>query len=155
VKVVRSTVVDAPIGEVWEVLRDFNGHDRWHPAVSASRIEDRRASDEVGCVRDFALAAGGAIREQLLALSDRDYTFTYCILDAPLPLDGYVATVRLKPVTDGNRTFWHWQSEFRPPAERAAELTRMVAAEIYEAGFRAVKEVIASRIPSPRLRGEG
>jgi NADPH:quinone reductase-like Zn-dependent oxidoreductase len=145
VKVVRSTIVDAPIDEVWEVLRDFNGHDRWHPAVSASRIEDRRASDEVGCVRDFALAAGGAIREQLLALSDRDYTFTYCILDAPLPLDGYVATVRLKPVTDGNRTFWHWQSEFRPPAERAAELTRMVGEDIYQAGFRAVKESIARR----------
>jgi NADPH:quinone reductase-like Zn-dependent oxidoreductase len=145
VKVVRSTVVDAPIDEVWEVLRDFNGHDRWHPAVSASRIEDRRASDEVGCVRDFALAAGGAIREQLLALSDRDHTFTYCILDAPLPLDGYVATVRLKPVTDGDRTFWHWQSEFRPPADRAAELSRMVGEDIYEAAFRAIKEVLARR----------
>jgi len=145
VKVVRSTIIDAPIDEVWEILRDFNGHDRWHPAVSASRIEERRASDEVGCVRDFALAAGGAIREQLLSLSDRDYSFTYCILDAPVPLDGYVATARLKPVTDGDRTFWHWQSEFRPPPGRAAELTRMVGEDIYEAGFQAIKAAVARR----------
>jgi NADPH:quinone reductase-like Zn-dependent oxidoreductase len=143
VKVVRSTVVDVPIDEVWALLRDFNGHDRWHPAVAVSRIEERRGSDEIGCVRDFALKQGGAIREQLLSLSDRDYSFTYCILDAPLPLDGYVATVRLKPVTDGNRTFWHWQSEFKPPPEREAELARMVGEDIYEGGFAAIKAILA------------
>jgi NADPH:quinone reductase len=27
-----------------------------------------------------------------------------------VPLQRYVATVTLKPVTDGNRTFWHWES---------------------------------------------
>jgi NADPH:quinone reductase len=143
VKVVRSTIIDAPIDEVWQLLRDFNQHDSWHPAVAVSRIEERRSADEVGCVRDFALAAGGAIREQLLSLSDRDYSFTYCILDAPLPLDGYVATVRLKPVTDGNRTFWHWQSEFKPPPDREVELARMVGEDIYEAGFSAIRAIIA------------
>jgi NADPH:quinone reductase len=156
VKVVKSTVIDAPIDEVWAILRDFNGHDRWHPAVVASRIEERRASDEIGCVRDFALKQGGAIREQLLSMSDRDYSFAYCILDAPIPLDGYVATVRLKPVTDGDRTFWHWQSEFRPPPEREAELARLVGEDIYEAGFAAIKAIIArQRAASPAAPGGG
>lgn len=143
VKVVKSTVIDAPVDEVWAILRDFNGHDRWHPAVSVSRIEERRDSDEIGCVRDFALKQGGAIREQLLSLSDRNYSFTYCILDAPIPLVDYVATVRLKPVTDGNRTFWHWQSEFKPPPGREAELARMVGEDIYEGGFAAIRAIIA------------
>ena len=31
--VVKSTIIDAPTAIVWDVLRDFNGHDRWHPAV--------------------------------------------------------------------------------------------------------------------------
>jgi NADPH:quinone reductase len=150
VKVVKSTIIDAPIDEVWQLLRDFNGHDRWHPAVAVSRIEERRASDEIGCVRDFALKQGGAIREQLLALSDRDYTFTYCILDAPVPLEGYVATVRLKPVTDGNRTFWHWQSEFKAPPGREAELTRMVGEDIYEGGFGAIKAIVARQRAAAR-----
>lgn len=155
VKVVRSTVIDAPIDEVWQLLRDFNGHDSWHPAVAVSRIEERRSADEVGCVRDFALAAGGAIREQLLSLSDRDYSFTYCILDAPVPLEGYVATVRLKPVTDGNRTFWHWRSEFKPPPEREVELARMVGEDIYERGFSAIKAIIARQRAEERSRSTG
>jgi hypothetical protein len=39
VKVVKSTVIDAPVEAVWEVLRDFNGHDRWHPIVADSHVE--------------------------------------------------------------------------------------------------------------------
>ena len=31
VQVRRSTVIDAPIDAVWGMLRDFNGHERWHP----------------------------------------------------------------------------------------------------------------------------
>ncbi len=139
----KSTIVDAPIDAVWAILRDFNGHDSWHPAVSASQIEGRLASDQVGCVRDFQLAAGGALREQLLSLSDRDHSMSYCILDAPIPLQDYVATVRLKPVTDGNRTFWFWESRFNVPAGREAELTQLVGEGIYEAGFAAVKSVLA------------
>ena len=69
VKVVRSTVIDAPIDEVWQLLRDFNAHDRWHPAVAVSRIEERRDPDEVGCVRDFALAAGACARAGVFLLT--------------------------------------------------------------------------------------
>ena len=36
--IVKSTILDAPTGAVWNVLRDFNGHDRWHPAVATSTI---------------------------------------------------------------------------------------------------------------------
>ena len=56
----------------------------------------------VGAVRRFRLADGGELREQLLSLSDEKRTLTYCLLEAPLPLMGYVATIRLKPVTDGD-----------------------------------------------------
>jgi len=140
VEVVRSTIIDAPIDVVWEVLRDFNSHGGWHPAIAASQIEDGRASDEIGCVRDFALKSGGALREQLLSLSDRDHTLSYCILDAPMPLIGYVATIRLRPITDGNRTFWQWRSTFRTPPGEEASLASVVAADIYEAGFAALRK---------------
>ena len=67
-KVVRSTVIDAPIERVWAVLRDFNSHDQWHTVVDESRIEGGERSDQVGCVRSFALKDGHRIREQLLTL---------------------------------------------------------------------------------------
>jgi NADPH:quinone reductase len=155
IRVQRSTIIDAPVDEVWAVLRDFNSHESWHPAVAASRIEQRRGPDEVGCVRDFRLAEGGGLREQLLALSDRDRTLTYCILDAPLPLEGYIATIRLKPVTDGDRTFWSWESRFSAPAHRADELTRLVAEGIYEAGFSAIRRLLARSARPVALQAGG
>ena len=48
VKLSRSAVVDAPIEAVWRLLRDFNSHAEWHPAIAASRIEAGEASDVAG-----------------------------------------------------------------------------------------------------------
>ena len=134
-RVVRSTVIDAPLERVWAVLRDFNSHDGWHAVVDRSRIEAGREASQVGCVRAFTLKDGNFIREQLLTLDDREHRSTYCIVEATVPLQRYVATVTLKPVTDGNRTFWHWESTFATPPGREQELRQMVAQGVYEAGF--------------------
>lgn len=134
-RVVRSTVIDAPIERVWAVLRDFNSHGAWHEVVDKSRIEGARGSSQVGCVRAFTLKDGNFIREQLLTLDDREHRSTYCIVEATVPLQRYVASVTLKPVTDGNRTFWHWESTFATPAGQERELREMVAHGVYEAGF--------------------
>ena len=157
-KVVRSAIIDAPIARVWEVLRDFNSHDQWHDVVDTSRIEGHERSDQVGCVRSFTLKDGNRIREQLLTLSDRDFKSTYCIVEATVPLQRYVATVTLKPVTDGNRTFWHWESSFATPPGMERELREMVATGVYEAGFENLRRHLqrggdlhqGNRAPMPR-----
>src|SRR3984893_10069407 len=138
-KIVKSTIINAPTDRVWNVLRDFNSHDRWHPAVATSAIERGQASDKIGCVRRFKLADGGELREQLLALSDLEQSFSYCLLDTPIPLFNYVAHVRLLPVTDGDRTFWHWECRFTTRAGEEQRLIAMVGDEIYQAGFDAVR----------------
>ena len=137
--IVKSTILDAPTGAVWNVLRDFNGHDRWHPAVATSTIERAQASDKIGCIRRFKLQDGSELREQLLALSDLEQTFSYCLLDTPIPMFNYVAHVRLLPVTDGDRTFWHWESRFTTRPADAERLTQMVAEQIYQAGFDSIR----------------
>ena len=140
VRVIRSTILNAPTDAVWEVIRDFNGHDRWHPAVATSQIERASPSDRVGCVRRFRLEDGSELREQLLTLSDIEQCFTYCLLDTPIPMFNYVAHCRLFPVTDGDCTFWEWESRFDTPAGREADLAAMVGDNIYSAGFAAVRE---------------
>jgi len=155
VQVTQSTVIDAPIDEVWRILRDFNGHESWHPAVATSVIEGGARVDAVGSVRRFRLRDGGEFREQLLSLSDAKRTLTYCLLEAPVPLMGYVATIRLKPVTDGDRTFWEWRSEFSPPATRRDELMRLVSDDIYNAGFAAVRGILTRSRPGPGNLGPG
>lgn len=139
VKVLRSTILNAPVDAVWDVVRDFNGHDQWHPAVATSQIERGNPSDMVGCVRRFRLEDGSELREQLLTLSDIEQSFTYCLLDTPIPLLNYVAHCRLFPVTDGDLTFWEWESRFDTPEGRETELAAMVGDNIYSAGFDAVR----------------
>jgi hypothetical protein len=102
-------------------------------------VEKGWTSDRVGCVRRFHLQDGSELREQLLTMSDADMAFSYCLLDTPVPLLNYVAHVRLAPVTDGDRTFWHWESRFDTPAGREAELRQMVAENVYQSGFDAVR----------------
>ena len=139
VKVLRSTILPAPVEAVWDVLRDFNGHDRWHPAVATSQIERGREADRVGSVRKFRLGDGSELREQLLALSDVDASYSYCLLDTPLPLFNYVSHVRLIPVTDEDHTFWQWEGQFSTFADQQDALIEMVGNDIYQAGFDAIR----------------
>src|SRR5258705_10588397 len=139
IRVTVSAIIDAPIERVWAVLRDFNSHTAWQPVVAESEIEGGEPSDQIGCVRRFTLRDGNHIREQLLALSDRDHVSTYCILDGSVPLRRYVATLQLKRVTDGERTFWHWQSTFDAPPGRERELSDMVGTGVYEGGFEGLR----------------
>ena len=138
-RVYISSVIDAAPAKVWERIRDFNALPRWHPRIRDSRIENGEPADRVGCVRDFHLQNGDRIREKLLGLSDYDMFCTYSILESPMPLTDYVATIRLTPVTDGNRTFAEWTAEF-DCAEAAAEgLVTGIGTDVFQAGFTALK----------------
>lgn len=143
-RVYVSSVIDAPASKVWERIRDFNALPRWHPRIRDSRIENGEPSDRVGCVRDFHLQNGERIRERLLGLSDYDMFVTYAILESPMPLTDYVATLRLTPVTDGDRTFAEWTAEFECAPEVAAELVEGIGRNVFQAGFDALKRQLAA-----------
>ena len=145
VRVRRTTVVDAPVDAVWRILRDFNGHDRWHPLVERSDLEGGRRTDQIGAVRNFTIRSGERVREVLLTLSDRNRQLRYAIVDSELPLEDYVAEFFLKPVTDGNRTFWSWSSRFRTPPGEEEALAELVGREVYEAGFAGVRAALGLR----------
>ncbi len=138
VKVYTSSVIDAPADHVWARIRDFNALPEWHPAIADSRIENNEPADKVGCVRNFNLHDGGNIRERLLALSDYDYTCTYSILESPMGVENYVATLKLTPITDGNRTFAEWSAEFDCERGREEELARLVGGDVFQGGFDAL-----------------
>lgn len=142
-RVYVSSVIDAPAAKVWERVRDFNGLPRWHPRIRDSRIENGEPADRVGCIRDFHLQNGDRIREKLLGLSDYDYFCTYSILESPMPLTDYVATLRLTPVTDGDKTFVEWTAEFDCAPEAEADLVSGIGGNVFQAGFDALKRQMA------------
>ena len=137
-----SDVIDAPIEKVWALIRDFNGMPKWHPFISDSHIENGLPSDAVGCVRNFHLANGGQLREQLLSLSDRDHACVYCILESPLPVTGYVAGYRLLPITEGDRTFIDWWAEFGIDPKDEERIVDQVKNGTFRRAFQAIAEYL-------------
>lgn len=144
-RVYISSVIDAEAGKVWDRVRDFNGMPNWHPAIRDSRIENAEPSDRVGCVRDFHLQNGDRLREKLLGLSDYDMFQTYGILESPMPLTDYIATLRLTPVTDGNRTFAEWTAEFDCAEDDEEGLVTNIGRNVFQAGFDALKRRLGGR----------
>ena len=142
IKVYTSSVIEAPADAVWAIVRDFNGLVRWTPFVVESRIEAGGPADKIGCVRNLRLRDGGVIREQLLGLSDYDFQCTYSILESAMGVTNYVATLKLTPVTDGNRTFAEWSAEFDCAPEREKELAESIGQGVFQAALTHLKGVV-------------
>ncbi|MEQ8396101.1 SRPBCC family protein [Thalassobaculum sp.] len=138
-RVYVSSVIGAPATKVWDRVRDFNGLPKWHPRIRDSRIEDALPSDKVGCIRNFFLQNGDNIREQLLGLSDYDMFCTYTILNSPMPITDYIATLRLTPVTEGDRCFVEWSAEFSCDPADEADLVAGIGMNVFQGGFDALK----------------
>jgi hypothetical protein len=134
-----SAVLAAPVAQVWAVIRDFNGLPAWTPFVAESRIEQNHPADKVGAIRNFRLRDGGVIRERLLALSDYDFSMTYAILESPMGVENYVSTLKLTPITDGNRSFAEWSAEFDCDPVRRADLEGHIGRDVFQAGFRSLQ----------------
>jgi len=141
-----SSVIDAPVEQVWAIARDFTGH--WHSSVIVEpSIEDGQPPDRVGCVRAFRLADGGALREQLVGLSDERHEFSYRILASPLPVEDYLAVVRFSPVTmqrqGSGATFGEWTVDFRVATDEEQATVDTVRG-VFEDGFADLARLAAS-----------
>jgi hypothetical protein len=126
-RVYVSAVLEVPIDKAWAVLRDFNALPVYHPFFAKSQIEGGKPSDQIGCVRSFWGHDGGHIREELLTLSDREHTCCYRILEGSLPVRDYVAEMRLKPVTEGDKTFGEWWAEYEVDDANAEDVHARVS----------------------------
>lgn len=138
-RVFTSSVINAEASAVWDRIRDFNGLPKWHPRIRDSRIEDALPADKIGCIRNFHLQSGDMIREQLVGLSDYDLFYSYTMLEGPMPLWDYMATIRLTPVTDGPRCFAEWSAEFDCDPADATDLQNNIGGNVFQGGFDALK----------------
>jgi hypothetical protein len=122
-KAYYSTVFSQSADDIWSVIRDFNNYPVWVDGSGDSQIEAAKSGDAVGAVRNV-LYNGKRIRQTLLALSDpeRSQTYAFCG-DAPMAVQHYRATLRIVPITDGNRALAEWWATFDCAPERHDEWT--------------------------------
>lgn len=151
-----STILDAPVETVWATIRDFNGLPSWHPAIARSEIEDGLDSDVVGCVRKFFLQDGAMVRERLLSLDDARTTFSYNFETPAFPVENYVATVRLMPVTESDRCFAEWEATFDEAPEDKGKYVEIVSNGVFQGGWDALKKALPGKarpVDAPRWGG--
>jgi len=136
-----SAVIDSPIDEVWRHVHDFNNVAAWHPAVAESSIEDAGQGDRVGCIRVLRMADGARVRERLTALSDKDHSYSYSVVESPFPIRGHYSTVSFVPVTADGRTFVQWSAEFEVTAGNAQDVVDGVVQGTMLPGFAGLARV--------------
>jgi len=138
-KAYASSVIDAPADRVWALIRDFNGLPVWHGGlVRSSEIEGGLRGDVVGGVRSFHLHDGTHLRERLLAHSDRERSYTYNFEKTPFEVLNYEATLRVTPVTDGDRSFVEWWTTFDCEPQRLDEWVGFFSGQVFLPGLRAI-----------------
>jgi hypothetical protein len=138
-----STVIEAPVEAVWALLENFGDVSRWHPDVPESRIEDGGAGRKWGDIRSIKLRDGTPIREKLLAISDALKSYTYSVIEAPLPIRNHSSTVSLSATPD-NRTAITWTADFIvDDGIDAAAIAAGVKAGVIDLGFEGLKATVA------------
>jgi Polyketide cyclase / dehydrase and lipid transport len=138
----HSAVIDAAVDEVWSAIAAFGHWGAWMPTIVDEEIEAGMSEDRIGCVRKLTTETGAVARERLLALDPPRRSITYNLEESPnYPVDDYVATMRVRSVTEGDRArcLVEWSGEFSAadPAvedEIAAGLTE----RIYRGGLAAL-----------------
>lgn len=132
---VEDTIAASPAA-VWELARDFGGVQRWSPEVTSCTVD----GDGIGAVRTI-LMQGMTICERLESLDEGARKLSYSIVEGPLPLKNYLATIEVSAATGGHAAI-RWSSSFEANGmtdEQAVQLVEMV----YRQGIAGFKKALA------------
>lgn len=138
-RVSMKTELKVPADEVWKLIGGFNALPDWHPAVEKSTTE----GEGEGSVRRLSLAGGGTIVERLESVNDDERRYSYSIVDGPLPVSNYKATISVREQGDGTATVVEWSSEFSPSGASENDAAKVIQG-IYDAGFENLKKIFGS-----------
>lgn len=126
--ITSSVTVAADSATVWQAVGDFCDVDDWHPGIVSCVLEARD-----GVVhRQLTLGDGAPVLEQLVS-SEPGVSYSYRIVEAPLPITDYVSTFS---VTSGNPTTITWEGTF---ASDVAEMEGAIQG-LYDGGLGAISE---------------
>ena len=134
-----SSIVNAPAEKVWPIIRRFDAVADWLPFVKSSPIEDGGDPTRVGCIRVLTQTDGEVFREVLVALSDAERSYSYTFVSSPVPVRNHQTTLRVLPITDGDRSYVEWSSRFDIDPEYEAQLVDLMN-QNFLAGLRNLAE---------------
>jgi Polyketide cyclase / dehydrase and lipid transport len=138
--------VKAPIQDVWDAVKDFDGLHKWHPMFSDAHLKSG-ANDEVGTIRTLTVKDGPSFDEELLSFNEIDRKFSYKVIDPnPLPIAAYVSTFEVIEGRRGHTTIV-WRSSFVNNSEGKMKDDELIAFinGAYRAGLDNLKTMLENK----------
>jgi len=132
-EIVVKQEVAASADAVWDLVKDFGGVQGWSSAIQSCEVE----GDGIGAVRTLGIGQGPPIRERLESHDDGAKSFSYSIIDGPLPVENYLATLKVHD-RGADRCEVEWGSQFDPKG-LAEEQVQGIVRGIYEGGIKEIK----------------
>lgn len=132
-KVNMTTEMNIAADEIWKLIGGFNSLPDWHPQIANSVLK------EAGKIRELTLVGGGKIIEKLDEQDATQRFYSYTIIESPLPIANYRATIKLIEQASGNTTV-QWSSEFDVDEGSEQDAVNIIKG-IYQAGFDHLKKL--------------
>ncbi|MFE7615402.1 SRPBCC family protein [Streptomyces sp. NPDC057496] len=133
-----SRVVPASPQQVWNLIGGFASLPDWLPYIPES------TALEGGRVRRLTNPDGDVIIERLVAFDEAERHYSYAILQAPFPVNGYVSTIRVHTVPGRDDIAEvQWSGRFNPDNATEAEVVELFTG-IYRDGLAALHQSLAS-----------
>ena len=118
---------------VWAVVGGFCAVKNWHPAVA----ECEEITEGGDTFRILTLSDGGKIKEKL---TDKGATsYSYEIVESPLPVKNYTATLSVGEDDEPERVEILWVSKFDANGASDDDAAKIISG-IFEDGVKAIKK---------------
>jgi hypothetical protein len=131
---VKKTVdVAAAPAAAWTAIGDFCGIASWHPAVAKCEAQTKDGKP----ARLLSLNGGGQILEEQTAWDDAAHSYSYTIIESPLPVANYNSTLSVAANGSGSTITWVGNFDAKgAPDDKAVE----VISGIYDAGLKSLAD---------------
>lgn len=131
----KATVdIDLRPDELWQVIGGFGSLPDWIPEVSQSRLADG------GRVRYLHDPLGRTFVEKLERYDAAARSYSYSIVESPIAVSDYLATITVTPINGGRESHVEWSTRFTP-----AGISEQQARETFEGIFSSGLKELASR----------
>jgi hypothetical protein len=126
VEVSSSATVPGKPKEVWDKIGSFCSIKNWHPVVAKCE----KSKDGGVTYRTLTTKDGAKIKEKLVKKTDASYT--YEIIESPLPVQNYSATISV--AAEGDQTKVEWKGTFDAKGASDEDAKKVISG-IYQAGL--------------------
>jgi hypothetical protein len=116
------------VDAVWRKIGDFCGIQAWAPAIAKCELSADKKR------RTLTLKNGATAVEELIRWNDAGHTYTYRIVDAPLPVANYESTIKVTPNKGGAGSVIAWRGKYVAKGAPDVEAKKIIDG-IYESGL--------------------